>query len=62
MTKPPQNPKCRAKHSAYPESTLPCSCPQRPDDYMRRPEPEKLPVVSLEECYERGIIPRPRKP
>lgn len=56
---PPQNPKCRANHSAYPESTLPCSCPQRPDDYMRR---SGLPVVPLEECYRLGIIPRPRLP
>lgn len=54
------NPTCRAKHHVYTESTAPCTCPQRPDDYMKRPEPDAPRVVPLAECYERGIIPRPR--
>lgn len=51
---------CRAKHHVFPESTVPCLCPQRPQDYMKRPGPEPLPVVPLAECYDLGIIPRPK--
>lgn len=56
----PVNPPCRARHNVFPESTVPCLCTYRPQDYMQRPEPEALPVVPLAECYERGIIPRPK--